>query len=170
MKRKWLSFYKNSSVLSNLKRFIGGILFQIPWFSLFSGFIWYAQTHAISFLNHYFEVEEAQKTAFLLRQKTKAIEETLSFVNPLKLADYISSLTASTFATAKVSTLEQTVHTFSFLVENVLTFMWFLGAFYVFVRAFRFYTEKTRENNIANLVIEKLIPVLEEMKNNQNIK
>lgn len=164
---KHFIFRKKPSVFDKTQRIIVGILFQVPWFSFFSFGIWYAQTNTISFLENYFKLWQEKRAFFILKQQTQAIKDNLSLINPLKLTDYISSLTASTFAKAKVTTLEQTIHFLSYLFESILSFIWFLGIIYVFIRSYRYYREKTVENNVANLVVEKLIPILERIENNQ---
>lgn len=146
-----------------LKRFVSSILVQIPWFTLFSALVWYGKKNTAFFLERSFDLWSVQKNASFLQGRTDLYQKALSLTSPSTYADYIASLTASTFSTARVTTMEQTIHLLSFLFESGLTLIWFLGAFYAVLRIFKSYRRRTTENDIANLVVAKLVPILEEM-------
>lgn len=132
-------------------------------YGFLSGFVYFIKMNLTSFFYNYFDLPlEKQKLSILSKFTSKA-SENLSLLSPGKISEYIASLANSTLAQAKVSTLEKTIH---FLTSFFDTVLWLILIYfaYAFVRdTFALFKEKEQENNIANLVVEKLLPLL---KNN----
>ncbi len=145
-------------------RFVQAILWQIPWFGIFSGLIWYGKKQASTYLEQSFGITYYEKIATVLERRTNEIADTLSLANPMRYADYIGALSSSTMASAKVTVMRQTIHFLNDTIIGGLHLIWLIGCLYCAMRILQHYRAKTSENDIADTVIEKLTPLLEELK------
>ena len=159
-----MSFKTNDTLWDTVKRFISGIFWQVPWLSAVGGGSWFVKQNLQTYLETYFDLFLYQKNAVDLQERTEAIQNTLSLTNPLRYADYISALSASTFASAKASTVEQAIHLISGLTNGILSVIWIIACIYAVIRVFKHVHQKTMENDIANQVVEKLLPILEDIQ------
>lgn len=156
------------AIIKYSKHWVKAFLWQVPWFTCFSGIIWFLNTHLTNYISNAFNLSVYAKNAFLWQKRTEKIYESLSLTNPLSYTDYISALSASAFATAKETTIRQTVLFIGDILNSVLNFIWIIGCIYVVIRILRYHKIHTRNTEIANEVIARLLPILEEIKNNQH--
>ena len=154
------SYHKKDTIKETVKRYIYGILWQIPWLSGLFGLSWYIRQNSTEWLSRYFDLFVIQKNAVQLEEKTQLLKESLSLSNPLRYADYLSALSSSTFAKAKASTLEQTIQLLSGFFNGFLTVIWIIALFIAIKKVFAYVQQKSMENEIANAVVEKILPVL----------
>ncbi len=145
-------------------RFIQAVLWQIPWFGIFSALIWYGKKQTNTYLENSFGLTYYEKIAAVLEHRTSEIADTLSITNPMRYADYVSALSSSTMASAKATVMRQTVHFLNDTITGSLHLIWLIGCLYCVMRIIHHYRAKTSENDIADTVIEKLTPLLEELK------
>ena len=153
-------FNKQTSMKFKTIRFLKACYPSFVKYGFLSGLVYFFKMNLTSFFYNYFDLPlEKQKLSILSKFTSKA-GENLSLLSPGKISEYITSLTNSTLAQAKVSTLEKTIHFLTSFFDTVLFFVLIYFA-YAFVRdTFLLFKEKERENNIANLVVEKLLPLL----------
>ena len=153
-------FNRQTSMKFKTIRFLKACYPSFVKYGFLSGLVYFFKMNLTSFFYNYFDLPlEKQKLSILSKFTSKA-GENLSLLSPSKISEYITSLTNSTLAQAKVSTLEKTIHFLTSFFDTVLFFVLIYFA-YAFVRdAFLLFKEKERENNIANLVVEKLLPLL----------
>ncbi len=150
-----------------LFRIIFAVLWQMPWYGIFSGFVWYGKKETHTYLQNKFSIIYHERIANALTKQTDRIAETLSVTNPASFTEYISALSKSTFASAKVSTLQQTARFTENIIVGGLEIIWIIGSIYCIFRIIRLYNTKTTENDIADAVVKKLIPLLEDIKKSQ---
>ncbi len=153
-------FNRQTSMKFKTIRFLKACYPSFVKYGFLSGLVYFFKMNLTSFFYNYFDLPlEKQKLSILSKFTSKA-GENLSLLSPGKISEYITSLTNSTLAQAKVSTLEKTIHFLTSFFDTVLFFVLIYFA-YAFVRdTFLLFKEKERENNIANLVVEKLLPLL----------
>ncbi len=153
-------FNRQTSMKFKTIRFLKACYPSFVKYGFLSGLVYFFKMNLTSFFYNYFDLPlEKQKLSILSKFTSKA-GENLSLLSPSKISEYITSLTNSTLAQAKVSTLEKTIHFLTSFFDTVLFFVLIYFA-YAFVRdTFLLFKEKERENNIANLVVEKLLPLL----------
>lgn len=153
-------FNRQTSMKFKTMRFLKACYPSFVKYGFLSGLVYFFKMNLTSFFYNYFDLPlEKQKLSILSKFTSKA-GENLSLLSPSKISEYITSLTNSTLAQAKVSTLEKTIHFLTSFFDTVLFFVLIYFA-YAFVRdTFLLFKEKERENNIANLVVEKLLPLL----------
>lgn len=165
------TFKKHNSIKDKLLRFLSGILWQVPWLSCLYGIGYYIQKKLPDYLNIYFDLSTAQRISRALQIRVNVLQDTLSLSNPFNIGEYVSALTASSFAKAKESTLEKTIEFLIGFYEGIFHFIFICAVIYAFFRILRYYHERSLENNIANKVVQKLIPILKEIhhqKENQS--
>lgn len=167
-------YNKKNSAKEAVKRYFFGICWQVPWLSGLFGLSWYLHQNTTEWLSRYFQLSGYQKTAVQLEEKTQLLKETLSLSNPIKYADYLNTLTSSTFAKAKASTLEQTIDLLSGFINFILAAILIFSIIVAIKKVFSYVNRKSMENDIANAVVEKILPVLIEYNkqttSNQNKK
>ncbi len=151
-------------VWQSFVRLLQAVLWQAPWFGIFSGLIWYGKNQVNVYLEDSFGITYYEKIAAVLEKRTNEIADTLSLTNPMRYADYISALSSSTMASAKASVMRQTIHFLNDTITGGLHLIWLIGCLYCVMRIIRHYNAKTSENDIADKVIEKLTPLLEDLK------
>lgn len=150
-------------VIIRLKRLLTAVLGQLPWFIIFAGTVRYGKMQLPAYLKRIFDFGMYEKTAMISEGRLEELQKALSVTNPFGYADYVAAFSVNAFANARLVTLRQTIRILETLLDNCLSFIWFLGCFYLVVRIVRCYHEKTRENEIADAVIEKLKPLLLEI-------
>lgn len=127
-----------------------------------SGFIYFVKINLNTFFYNYFDLQLEKQKVVILQSYAKKAGENLSLLSPTKISDYITSLTASTFTSAKVASLEKTVNFLTSFFDTVL-FLILIYFLYAFItKSLSNYKEKERDNEIANLVVKKLLPLLKE--------
>ena len=154
------SYNKKDSVKETVKRYIFGIFWQVPWLAGLFALSWYIRQNSENWLVRYFDLFIVQKNAVQLEEKTQLLKSTLSLSNPLRYADYLSALSSSTFAKAKASTLEQTIDLLSACFNGLLTVVWIIACIIAIKKVFAYVNQKSMENEIANAVVEKILPIL----------
>lgn len=143
------------------KRWVIAVCWQIPWFALFSGGIWYLKERVNGYLVQAFDLSFYTQNAVLWQKRTAWIYENLSFSNPSSYADYIKALSANAFASAKESITRQTVSLLTDFAQGLFDVIFVIGCVYVVMRVIRLYKEQTRNDEIADAVVAKLRPLLE---------
>ena len=112
------------------------------------------------FFYAYFDLPLEKQKASILQEYTNKASENLSLLSPSKISEYISSLTSSTFASAKIASIEKTIHFLTSFFDTLLVLLLIYFAYAFISSSLSKYHEKEKENDIANLVVEKLLPVL----------
>lgn len=161
-KTKKISFTRNTSVLDSLKRLMAAVFLQLPWLCAVLGGMGYVHFKAPEWLNHYFKLSVHQNMAFQLQKRLDFVKENISLLNPLHYADYISALSSSTIESTKVTVISQTVSLLINCLDGLLFVLSVIICIYAFFRVLGCWRRKTSENDIANAVVEKLLPLLEE--------
>ena len=159
----------HNSFLDKIKRLIISVLWQVPWFGSVWIVIWYVQKNLVTYLTVAFELSAHINNAHLLSERTNLLKKGLSLTNPMGYADYIGAVSADIFAQAKVSTIQQTIRLLSGFFDGVLDIVWMIACVYAFFRVLRTYKSKTQENDIANAVVSKLLPILTEIKSDRQV-
>lgn len=156
------NFNKNDGIVDNFKRFIKAFLYQGIWFGILSGLVFYLKANLNLFLEKYFELEKFKTETPALIEKINRVSDSLSIMNPSSIGNYISTMTQATFFEAKRVSLEKTVDLISFIGNGTLSIIWVIALIYFCFKVIGYYKEKSQENDLANKVVEKLLPILEE--------
>ena len=157
------NFNTNTSFKDKILRLFKAALPSFIKYSFLSGFVFFVKINLHQFFYTYFDLPLEKKKASILQEYTNKASENLSLLSPSKISEYISSLTNSTFVSAKVSTLEKTINLLTSFFDTVLLFILIYFAYKFIITSLENYKEKERENDIANLVVEKLLPHLKNM-------
>ena len=154
------NFNTHTSLKDKTLRFLKSACPSFIKYSLLSGFVFLIKLNLTQFFYTYFDLPLEKQKASILQEYTNKASENLSLLSPGKISEYISSLTSSTFASAKVVSLEKTIHFLTSFFDTIL-FLFLIYFAYAFITTtLSRYREKEKENDIANLVVEKLLPHL----------
>ena len=155
---------KNNSVIDKIKCLATSVLWQLPWLGGLFVIIWYVKKNLMTYLMISFELNTHVLNANILGERTKLIKKSLSLTNPMGYADYAGAVSADLFAQAKVATLQQTVQFLNNFCVGLLDIVWVITCIYAVIRVLRLYRTKKQENDIANAVVAKIIPILADMR------
>lgn len=145
-----------------IKRFILAVLPQFFGLCLVLGIIVYVHFYITPWLNQYFNVAVYENEAERLQKKIQFTEQHLSVFNLSGYADYLSAVTGETLASAKVAALKQTVLFLADFFDSLLLILTLFIGISVIFRIRGTLKKQTFENEIAEAVIKKLLPVLTE--------
>lgn len=157
------NFNTQTSFKDKTLRFFRAALPSFFKYGFLSGFVFFVKINLHQFFYTYFDLPLEKKKASILQEYTKKASENLSLLSPSKISDYITSLTNSTFVSAKVSTLEKTINLLTSFFDTILLFILIYFAYAFITNTFANYKEKEKENDIANLVVQKLLPLLKDI-------
>ena len=153
-------FEKQTSIKHKIKRFFYACLTPLLKFSLYSGILFYCKENSKTFLSKYFDLSlEKEKLAIITENAQKA-GENFSLLSPSKISEYVSNMTSSAFAQAKYIYLEKSVSVSSAIINSILWIIWICLLISLITSCIEAYKEKEQQNDIANLVVEKLLPFI----------
>lgn len=152
-------FDEEESFKDKVLRFFSALWFPLIKFSLISALLFYFKVNMKGILAQYFDVShEKDKVSLIWEQFQKSGEELSLSVK--KIADYIGTASSGALAEAKIYSLEKMISLFSGLIELGITLFWIYLIFSFFSNVRQEYNKKNEQNEIANLVVKKLLPVL----------
>ena len=157
------SFNTHTSFKDKALRFLKSACPSFIKYSFLSIFVFFIKLNLTQFFYTYFDLPLEKQKASILREYTNKASENLSLLSPSKISEYISSLTRSTFASAKIASIEKTINLLTSFFDTVLILLLIYFIYAFISNTFSRYQEKEKENNIANLVIEKLLPHLKDL-------
>ena len=153
-------FNTHTSFKDKTLRFLKSACPSFIKYSLLSSFVFLIKMNLTQFFYAYFDLPLEKQKASILQEYTNKASENLSLLSPSKISEYISSLTSSTFASAKIASIEKTIHFLTSLFDTLMVLLLIYFAYGFISSSLSKYHEKEKENDIANLVVEKLLPVL----------
>ena len=153
-----------SAIILYVKRWGKAILWQMPWFLFFSILLWYGKHHINEYISQAFNLSVYTQNTLFWQKRLHQLYDSLSLTNPFGYADYISALSTSAIAVAKEETIRQTILILNDLLSRACTLIWVFGCFYLLIRILRSYQNQMRRSEIADAVVDRLLPLLEEIK------
>ena len=154
-------FNRETSLKSKTKRFLSALFPNFLKYGTLAGIILYIKNNLSQILSLYFDLSLEKEKASILSLQAQNAGKNFSLLSPSKIADYVSSLTSSAFAQAKLTSLEKTITLVNGLLGGIL-FIVLIWLTISFISAtLKSYQEKEKENTLANLIVEKLLPYLD---------
>lgn len=155
---------QKETIKDKLKHFFFSVLVYIPFLSILYGGGWYVNQHLSDWVNNYFNVSMAQKTASMTDMRVKMAYQAMSF--PIGVGNYVVAQIDDVTAQTKASTLSFAAQTTTSLLKGILCILIFLFTVYIFLKILKQYKTLSSEARIAKQVVNMLLPVLEEINNN----
>ena len=152
-------FDLEESFKDKVKRFFSALWFPLLKFLLISGLLFYFKINAKTILSNQFELTHEKDKATLIWENFQHNKEELS-LSIKKIVDYIGSASSGALAEAKIYSLEKMISLFSSLIELGITLFWVYLIFSFFSNVAQEYNKKDEQNEIANLVVKKILPIL----------
>lgn len=152
-------FDSEESFKDKVKRFFSALWFPLLKFLLTSGLLFYFKVNTKTILSNQFEIAHEKDKATLIWDMFQKSKNELSLsVN--KIADYISSASSGMLAEAKIYSMEKMISLLSGIIELGIMLFWVYLIFSFFSNVVQEYNKKDEQNEIANLVVKKLLPIL----------
>lgn len=158
-------FNLETSLKYKIKRFFLCAIAPCIKFSIFSSAIFYIKANLATLLMEYFNLTTEKTKASLLLEHLKRVGNEVSLLSPKGFTTYLSSATNAVLAEAKVTYIEKIISVSTLFVNGILTLVWFYLIYKLIFSIIGAYHEKERQNELANLVVQKMLPVLKENLN-----
>lgn len=155
---------QKETIKDKLKRIFLSVLVYIPFLTILYGGGWYVNQHLSDWVNNYFNVSMAQKTASMTDMRVKMAYQAMSF--PIGVGNYVVAQIDDVTAQTKASTLSFAAQTTTSLLGGILYILTILLTIYVLFKILKQYKTLSSEARIAKQVVNMLLPVLEEINNN----
>ncbi len=156
--------HEQNRITDKLKRLMRAIFAQMPWLAVVLGGVWYVRAHVSSYVAGYFDIDGMHKLASGLEMRLGVLREGLSVMSPLKMGDYLAVFGNLSLTQAKMATAQKTADLIVATTTGFTTVVVWIALFYAVIRVFRCYREQNQNNEIANLVVAKLLPYLQNKK------
>lgn len=154
-----MSFDTEESFLDKVKRFFKALWFPLFKFLFISLLLLYFKINMKEILSNQFDLTHEKDKALLLWEQFQKSKEDLS-LSIGKIADYISNASSGALTEAKIYSLEKMVSLFSGVIELGISLFWVYLIFTFISNVIEEYNKKEEQNEIANLVVKKLLPFL----------
>lgn len=152
-------FDLEESFKDKVKRFFLALWFPLLKFLLISGLLFYFKINAKTMLANQFDLAHEKDKATLIWEIFQQKKDDLS-MSLSKISDYIGSASSGALAEAKIYSLEKMISLFSSIIELGIMLFWVYLIFSFFSNVAQEYNKKEEQNEIANLVVKKLLPIL----------
>lgn len=152
-------FDTEESFLDKVKRFFSALWFPLFKFTFISLLLFYFKINMKGILSHQLDLAHEKDKALLLWEQFQKSEDNLS-LSITKIADYISKASSGALTEAKIYSLEKMVTLFSGVIELGISLFWVYLIFVFISNVIEEYNKKEEQNEIANLVVKKLLPFL----------
>ena len=152
-------FDSEETLKDKIKRFFGAVWGPFIKFLFISLLLLYFKINTKSILSNQFDLGHEKDKALLLWDNFQKAGEDLS-LSVKRVMDYISSASNGALAEAKIYSLEKMISLFSGVIELGITLLWIYLLFSFFSNVVAEYNKKEEQNEIANLVVKKLLPHL----------
>ncbi len=155
-------FNTQTSFKFKIKRFFSAVMPNFVKYGFFSGVVFYLKINLPFLLNQYFDISLEKQKASVLAMQFKKADENFSLLSPVKIGEYISSLTSTAFAQAKIVSLEKSIALLNMILDGILWIVLIFLLISFISTTVSSYLEKEKENELANLVVKKLLPYLKD--------
>ena len=135
-----------------------------PIAGVIAGASWYVKRVLPAYMAEYFNVPAARVSAQVSLRHAEHLRDYLSY--PLGLPQYVSAQMTSLTAHTKLSMLEMFSAFTAGLFNGLLSVLAILLCVYVFFKMMKYHKTRSAESRAAYLVVNKLLPVLDEMNRN----
>ena len=135
-----------------------------PFAGIILGISWYVKRVLPIYMADYFNVPAARVSAQMSLRYAENLRDHLSY--PLGLPQYLSAQMSDFAASMRLSTLEAVAAFTTGLFSGLLSVLAVLLCVYVFFKMMKYHKTRSAESRAACLVVNKLLPVLDEMNRN----
>ena len=156
------NFNQANTLKDKTKRFLGCSIGPIIKFSILSGAIFYIKENSNTLLIQYFNLTTEKTKAALLLEHLKKIGSDVSLLSPSSISNYLSNATTAFLAEAKVTYLEKSISLSTMIINGILSLAWFYLIYKLIFSIIDSYKEKDKENEFANLIVQKILPIMKE--------
>ena len=156
------NFNQANTLKDKVKRFLGCCIAPVIKFSILSAGIFYVKANLNILLMQYFNLTTEKTKAALLLEHLKKIGSDVSLLSPSSISNYLSNATTAFLAEAKVTYLEKSISLSTMLINGILTLVWFYLIYKLIFSILDSYKEKDKENEFANLIVQKILPIIKE--------
>lgn len=154
-----ITFDTAESFKDKYKRFFKALSFPLIKFSLISTLLYYFKTNTKALLTNHFDISHEKDKTALIWQQVQQTQNELS-LSISKITDYISKASSGAISEAKIYSIEKLISLFSGIIELGISLFWIYLIFSFISSVKEEYFKKEEQNEIANLVVQKLLPII----------
>ena len=149
------------SICRPICRLIACILWQLPWFCICAGGIWWIKHILPISLNQHFGVTQANENLVIASEYAKALKNITSITNPASFISYVSALLDKTSASAKLTSLQLIAKTTETLITWTLDIVFVLICIYAVCRVYKAFRANTKAYALTQNIVNQINPNIE---------
>ncbi|MBP5343972.1 MAG: hypothetical protein J6Y85_02735 [Alphaproteobacteria bacterium] len=149
------------SIFRPICRLISCTLWQLPWFGVIAGGVWwYKQTLPVA-IQHHFGLDQADLSLQQSLERVRILKGMTSFSNPGSLVSYLSALFDRTSANAKYTSLQMIAGTAETVTIWALDLIFILACVYAVYRIYKAFRADTQKYHFAKSIVNQINPNIE---------
>lgn len=146
----------NFKIKEKLKLFGLAFLLRLPSFLFFCGVIGYTLYNIPLWLDIYFDIESERKFFDFLVQSQNKMMHTISWTNPQEVSAYVTTFTAKTIETAKLTALEKSLFLLKIFCKNILLLIWIITTWHFIKSVLQKYQSFVNEEKLIDKIVARL--------------
>ena len=152
------------SICRPICRLISCALWQLPWFGIIGGGIWWFKRTLPASIHQHFGVDEASLNLTMATDYVRELKRVTSFTNPASLVSYISALFERTSASAKYTSLFLIANTAESIIIWLLNIAFTLTCIYAFYRIYKAFKSSTQTYSLTKNIVNQINPNIESLQ------
>ena len=149
------------SVCRPIYRFISCALWQLPWFGLVAGGVWWYKKTLPVAIQHHFGVDQADIYLQQAVERVRILKNITSISNPSSFISYLSALFDRTSANAKYTSLQLVANTAESITIWALDIIFILACVYALYRVYKAFRADTQKYHFTKSIVNQINPNIE---------
>jgi len=146
------------SICRPICRLVACILWQIPWFGVCTGGIWWLKHILPNAINQHFGVTQASENLTIASEYVKALKDITSFTNPTSFISYFSALLDRASASAKYTYLNLIAKTSEAFLTWTLNIVFVFVCIYAICRIYKAFRADTKTYVLTKNIVNQISP------------